>query len=83
MSLMRMIRGEWKIPSELVERGEVIRKRIQELNANIVHTFREANSLTDLLAKEVRQKPSTSLKDQNEENHDSELKAAKIKSQKT
>ncbi|WMV58420.1 hypothetical protein MTR67_051805 [Solanum verrucosum] len=48
-----MIRGQWKISWKLVERGERIRKRLQGLNATIIHTFREANNVPDLLAKEV------------------------------
>ncbi|KAH0637696.1 hypothetical protein KY289_037611 [Solanum tuberosum] len=53
LTLVKMLRGQWKIPWELVERGERIRKRLQRLNATIIHTFREANGVPDLLAKEV------------------------------
>lgn len=32
---------------------DIIRKRLKQLNACIIHTFREANSVVDLLANEV------------------------------
>ncbi|KAG5579245.1 hypothetical protein H5410_049872 [Solanum commersonii] len=35
---------------DLAERGEIIRKRLQQLNANIIHIFREGNNVADLLA---------------------------------
>ncbi|KAH0636380.1 hypothetical protein KY290_036818 [Solanum tuberosum] len=53
LTLVKMIRGQWKLPCELVEREERIRKRLQGLNATIIHTFRGANGVPDLLAKEV------------------------------
>ncbi|KAG5581765.1 hypothetical protein H5410_052392 [Solanum commersonii] len=76
MSLMRTIRGEWKIPWELVERGEVKGKEYKNSMQSLVCGSTKQHEATI----KQRQKPSTSLKDQNEENHDSELKAAKKQS---
>ena len=50
LSLMKIIRGQWKIPQELAERTNNIGMRSQQFNANITHIFGEGNNVADLLA---------------------------------
>ena len=47
LSLIKMIRGQWKIPWELAERGDNIRMRSEQLNVNITHIFIESNNVAD------------------------------------
>ncbi|WMV47500.1 hypothetical protein MTR67_040885 [Solanum verrucosum] len=48
-----MILKQWKVPWEIVERVEDIRKRLHQLDAKIIHIFREGNTVADSLANEV------------------------------
>uniref|UniRef100_M1BF38 RNase H family protein n=1 Tax=Solanum tuberosum TaxID=4113 RepID=M1BF38_SOLTU len=53
LSLKKMILNQWKVPWEIVERIEDIRQSLQQLDARIIHIFREGNTVADSLANEV------------------------------
>ncbi|WMV37078.1 hypothetical protein MTR67_030463 [Solanum verrucosum] len=44
-----MIRMEWRIPWELIERIEEIHEMMKIINIQIRHIFREANQLADFI----------------------------------
>ncbi|KAG5586392.1 hypothetical protein H5410_046826 [Solanum commersonii] len=54
-----MILKQWKVPWEIVERVEDIRKRLHQLDAKIIHIFREENTVADSLDNEVIEKQDT------------------------
>ncbi|KAH0746243.1 hypothetical protein KY285_007900 [Solanum tuberosum] len=49
LSLKNMIRGEWKIPWEIIERVEEIHEMMEISNTQIRHIYREANQLADFI----------------------------------
>ncbi|KAK4739460.1 hypothetical protein R3W88_003157 [Solanum pinnatisectum] len=57
--LKKMVDNQWKIPWELVERIEEIRKVIRSINASITHIFREGNCVADSLVNEVVESQET------------------------
>ncbi|KAK6791949.1 hypothetical protein RDI58_000231 [Solanum bulbocastanum] len=48
-----MILKQWRVPWEMVERIEEIREKLQQLNSQIIHIYREGNMVADALANEV------------------------------
>ncbi|XP_049388482.1 uncharacterized protein LOC125852843 [Solanum stenotomum] len=53
LSLKKMLLNQWKVPWEIIKRIEDIRQRLQQLDARIIHNFREGNTVADSLANEV------------------------------
>ncbi|KAK4718231.1 hypothetical protein R3W88_016569 [Solanum pinnatisectum] len=49
LSFKNMIRKEWKIPWELIEKIEKIHELMKSLNIQIRHIFREANQLAEFI----------------------------------
>lgn len=56
-----IIQRQWIIPWEITERVEKIIMIMQLLDACIVHTFREDNTLADALAKQVVESQGTEM----------------------
>ncbi|KAK4724055.1 hypothetical protein R3W88_026834 [Solanum pinnatisectum] len=54
-----MIENQWKVPWELIEIIEDIRVKLQSLQGNIIHIFREGNTVADALANEVIEAQNT------------------------
>lgn len=50
LALKNMIYGSWSIPWEIVEKVEDIQEKMQQLNVQVWHVFREANQLADFIA---------------------------------
>ncbi|KAH0669679.1 hypothetical protein KY289_024172 [Solanum tuberosum] len=59
LTLKRMIEKQWKVPWELIEIIEDIRVKLQLLQGNIIHIFREGNTVADALANEVIEEQNT------------------------
>lgn len=59
LTLERMIEKQWKVPWELIEIIEDIRVKSQSLQGNIIHIFREGNTVADALANEVIEAQNT------------------------
>ncbi|KAK4716387.1 hypothetical protein R3W88_014725 [Solanum pinnatisectum] len=63
-----MIEKQWKVPWELIEVIEDIRVTLQSLQGNIIHIFREGNTVVDALANEVIEAQNTKEKQINMDN---------------
>ncbi|WMV51941.1 hypothetical protein MTR67_045326 [Solanum verrucosum] len=53
LTLIKILRGESKIPWEISGMGEFLRSHLQARNIQLIHTFREGNQLADHLANEA------------------------------
>lgn len=45
-----MLKGEWRIPWDIIEMVEEILHMLHNMQADLYHTFKEGNQLADYLA---------------------------------
>uniref|UniRef100_A0A0V0H132 Putative ovule protein n=1 Tax=Solanum chacoense TaxID=4108 RepID=A0A0V0H132_SOLCH len=53
LALKQMINKQWKVLWELIELIEDIRVKLHSMQGQVIHTFREGNTVADALANEV------------------------------
>uniref|UniRef100_M1BLN1 RNase H family protein n=1 Tax=Solanum tuberosum TaxID=4113 RepID=M1BLN1_SOLTU len=53
LTLKKMIKRQWKVPWELIEQIEDIRVKLHSMQGQVIHTFREGNTVADALANEA------------------------------
>ncbi|XP_075098056.1 uncharacterized protein LOC142175373 [Nicotiana tabacum] len=49
--VVNMIKGEYKVPWELMDKMETLKDMLQQLQAQVVHCYREGNVVADELSK--------------------------------